>query len=65
MANPTESDYINAHLVANRILLRKLFEDLRDRPQSKYFKNVIIKDIAWNKKTFNNSRMPRLKNVSD
>ena len=57
MAQPTESDFINAHIVTNRILLKKLFQELRDRPQSKYFKNVIIKDIDWNKKTLKN-KMP-------
>ena len=55
MSKPTESDFINAHIVTDRILLRKLFEELRDRPQSKYFKHVVIKDIPWNEKTFRNS----------
>ena len=59
MATLTEKDYINANLMADRILLRKLFEELRDRPQSKYFKNVVIKDIEWNKKTFcGNNKIP-------
>ena len=60
-AKPTESDFINAQIITDRILLRKLFEGLRDRPQSKYFKNIIIKDIEWDKKTFrynNNNAMP-------
>ena len=55
MAKPTETDFINAQLVTDRILLKKLFQELRDRPQSKYFKNVVIKNIDWNKKTFANS----------
>ena len=45
MSKPTETDFINAHLITDRILLRKLFEELRDRPQSKYFKNVVIKNV--------------------
>ena len=58
MAKPVESDFINAHLITKRILLRKMFERLRDRPQSKYFKNVIIKDVAWRQKTFVNHTPP-------
>ena len=58
MATLTETDYINANLVADRILLRKLFEELRDRPQSKYFKNIIITNVKWEEKTFCGSKMP-------
>ena len=50
MSKPTETDFINAHLITDRILLRKLFEELRDRPQSKYFKNIVIKNVDWRKK---------------
>ena len=49
---PTETDIIFSHLVTNRILLRRLFEELRDRPKSKYFKNVIITDIPWDPNVF-------------
>ena len=55
MAKPTETDFINAQLATDRIMLRKMFEDLRDRPQSKYFKNVIIKNRDWKEKTFLNT----------
>ena len=58
MAKPIESDFINAHLISQRILLRKMFETLRDRPQSKYFKNIIIKDVEWSKKTFSHNATP-------
>lgn len=55
---PTASDFINAQLVTDRILLRKLFEELRDRPQSKYFKNITIKNVHWHEKTFRHSQFP-------
>ena len=50
---PTQSDYITAHLIADRILLRKMFEELRDRSESKYFKNIVIEDVEWNYKKLN------------
>ena len=58
MSKPTETDFINAHLITDRILLRKLFEELRDRPQSKYFKNIVIKNVDWRKKTFRHNSFP-------
>ena len=58
MAKPLESDFINAHLATSRVLMRKMFETLRDRPQSKYFKNIIIKDVAWSEKTFLSDSTP-------
>ena len=58
MAKPIESDFINAHLISQRILHRKMFETLRDRAQSKYFKNIVIKDVEWSKKTFKHNAMP-------
>ena len=51
MPTATETDIIYAHVITNRILLRQLLEDLRDRPGSKYFKNIIIRDIPWEKHT--------------
>ena len=47
MAKPTESDFVHAHLIAHRIFLRRMFETLRTRPGSKYFKNIVIQDVAW------------------
>lgn len=58
MTKPVESDFINAYFVTQRILLRKMFENLKNRPQSKYFKNIVIKNVEWNKKTFCNNSMP-------
>ena len=58
MGKPLESDFINAHLITNRILMRKMFETLRDKPTSKYFKNIVIKDVDWSVKTFSNNNIP-------
>ena len=58
MSKPTETDFINAHVVTDQILLRKLFEELRDRPQSKYFKNIIIRNVNWVEKTFRHNSLP-------
>ena len=49
MALPTINDIVFSNIIADRILLRKNFEMLRDRLGSKYFKNIVIKDIEWNK----------------
>lgn len=59
MVKPTETDFINAHLITDRILLRKLFEDLKNRPQSKYFKNIIIKNVNWDEKTLYPLNFPK------
>lgn len=47
MAHPTLSDITLGYLMAERILQRKIFERLRDREGSKYFRNIVIKDIPW------------------
>ena len=44
---PTFMDIARGYLIVNRILLRKNFELLKNRKNSKYFKNIIIKDIPW------------------
>ena len=48
MALPTVRDITIGYLMAERILQRKIFERLRDRKESKYFSQIIIKDISWN-----------------
>ena len=47
MALPTVSDITLGYLMAERILQRKIFERLRDRKNSKYFRNIVIKNIPW------------------
>ena len=48
---PTQNDITTAFLIVNRILLRRTFETLSQRKGSKYFKNIMIKDIPWGKVT--------------
>ena len=49
MALPTVEDIVFSNVIADRILMKQNFERLRDRPASKYFKNVKIKDVEWSK----------------
>ena len=49
MALPTMIDIVFSNIVADRILLRRNFESLRDRAGSKYFKHIVIKDVEWDK----------------
>ena len=44
---PTLTDITRGLLIVNRILLRRAFERLKSRRDSKYFKNIIIKNIEW------------------
>ena len=60
MAKPTDVDFINAHLATDRIMLRKMFEELRDHRHSKYFKNVVIRNVEWKDKTFLHCMPPNM-----
>ena len=44
---PTQTDITTAILITDRILLRQTFEKLINRKESKYFKNITIRDIPW------------------
>ena len=44
---PTQRDITTALLVADRILLRRAFENLKNRNGSKYFKNINIRNVPW------------------
>ena len=44
----TISDIIRATTCVQRILFRKTFEELRDRPGSFYWKHVVIENSPWN-----------------
>ena len=47
VATWTWSDVITAYHIISRVLLRQTLEQLSQRKDSKYFKNIIIKDIPW------------------
>ena len=55
----TTYDITFSSIIADRILMRRNFEILRDRPNSKYFKNIIIKDVEWNKNFELPSNIPK------
>lgn len=54
MALPTTKDILVANLLAQRILKRKIFMELKE--QTRYFHNVEITDIPWHEGLFDTSK---------
>ena len=59
MTIPSITDVTFASIIADRILIKENLQELRDSPDSKYFKNIVIKDVPWGEITQIPSNFPQ------